>query len=155
MKSKTAQRILEETPQEVKDKVRTLTNRELELLQMGFTHNANQTAYILFKYDSNWYVDFWKLSDYTDHKWNILMEDIKYDLEMVKKQYYDDLKRHSAYNFAQKQIKQKILDLKNKYKSHLQEETNCKIGKNINFVRETELKAKISVIVELEKKLGL
>ena len=155
MKSKTAQRILEETPQEVKDKVRTLTNRELELLQMGFTHNANQTAYILFKYDSNWYVDFWKLSDYTDHKWNILMEDICYDLQMVKKQYYDDLKRHSSYNFAQKQIKQQILDLKNKYKSHLQEETNCKIGKNINFVRETELKAKISVLIEIEKKLGL
>ena len=155
MKSKTAQRILEETPQEVKDKVRTLTNRELELLQMGFTHNANQTAYILFKYDSNWYVDFWKLSDYTDHKWNILMEDICYDLQMVKKQYYDDLKRHSAYKFAEKQIKQQILDLKNKYKSHLQEETNCKIGKNINFVRETELKAKISVLVELEKKLGI
>ena len=155
MKSKTAQRILEETPQEVKDKVRTLTNRELELLQMGFTHNANQTAYILFKYDSNWYVDFWKLSDYTDHKWNILMEDIYYDLEMVRKQYYDDLKRHSAYKFREKQIKQQILDLKNKYKSHLQEETNCKIGKNINFVKETELKAKISTLIELEKKLGL
>ena len=155
MKSKTAQRILEETPQEVKDKVRALTNRELELLQMGFTHNANQTAYILFKYDSNWYVDFWKLSDYTDHKWNILIEDIKYDLQMVKNQYYDDLKQHSAYKFREKQIKQQILDLKNKYKSHLQEETNCKIGKNINFVKETELKAKISTLIELEKKLGL
>ena len=155
MKSKTAQRILEETPQEVKDKVRTLTNRELELLQMGFTHNANQTAYILFKYDSNWYVDFWKLTDYTDHKWNILIEDIYYDLEMVKKQYYDDLKQHSACKFREKQIKQQILDLKNKYKSHLQEETNCKIGKNINFVKETELKAKISTLIELEKKLGL
>ena len=132
-----------------------LKQREIQLLQMGFTRNANQTAYILFKYDSNWYVDFWKLSDYTDHKWNILMEDIKYDLEMVKKQYYDDLKRHSAYKLCEKQIKQQILDLKNKYKSHLQEETNCKIGKNINFVRETELKAKISTLIELENKLGL
>ena len=60
-----------------------------------------------------------------------------------------------GYNSAQKQIKQKILDLKNKYKSHLQEETNCKIGKNINFVRETELKAKISVLIEIENKLKL
>ena len=60
-----------------------------------------------------------------------------------------------GYKFAQKQIKQQILDLKNKYKSHLQEETNCKIGKNINFVRETELKAKISTLIELENKLGL
>lgn len=155
MKSKTAKRILEQTPQEVKDRVKALTNRELELLYMGFKRNANQTAYILFKYDSNWYVDFRKLTDYTDHKWNILIEDIYYDLEMVKKQYYDDLKRHSAYKFREKQIKQQILDLKNKYKSHLQEETNCKIGKNINFVRETELKAKISALIELEKRLGL
>ena len=127
MKSKTAQRILEETPQEVKDKVRTLTNRELELLQMGFTHNANQTAYILFKYDSNWYVDFWKLSDYTDHKWNILIEDIKYDLQMVKKQYYDDLKQHPAYNFAVKEKNKQIKDKINALKSKLADEKRQKL----------------------------
>ena len=92
MKSKTAQRILEETPQEVKDKVRTLTNRELELLQMGFRYNEHQLEYELSKYEVLYRVEIWKLTDYTDHKWNILMEDIKYDLEMVKKQYYDDLK---------------------------------------------------------------
>ena len=150
MKSKIAQRILEETPQEVKDRVRTLTNRELELLQMGFKRNANQTAYILFKYDSNWYVDFWKLTDYTDHKWNILMEDIKYDLEMVKKQYYDDLKRHSAYNFAQKEIKKKLKDEYNKYNSRLRQETQFKIGKgNPNLMRETELRAKVELLKEL------
>ena len=118
MKSKTAQRILEQTPQEVKDRVRTLTNRELELLQMGFRYNEHQLEYELSKYEVLYRVEIWKLTDYTDHKWSILMEDIKYDLQMVKKQYYDDLKRHSSYNFAQKQIKQKILDLKNKYKSH-------------------------------------
>ena len=155
MRSKTAQRILEQTPQEVKDRVRALTNRELELLQMGFRYNEHQLEYKLSKYEVLYRVEIWKLTDYTDHKWNILMEDIKYDLEMVKKQYYDDLKRRSAYKFAQKEIKQQILDLKNKYKSHLQEETNCKIGKNINFVRETELKAKISALIEIEKKLGL
>ena len=155
MKSKTAQRILEQTPQEVKDRVRTLTNRELELLQMGFRYNEHQLEYKLSKYEVLYRVEIWKITDYTDHKWNILIEDIKYDLKMVKKQYYDDLKRRSAYKFAQKEIKQQILDLKNKYKSHLQEETNCKIGKNVNFVRETELKAKISVLIEIEKKLGL
>ena len=154
MKSKTAQRILEQTPQEVKDRVRTLTNRELELLQMEFKRNENQTAYILFKYDSNWYVDFWKLSDYTDHKWNILMEDIKYDLEMVKKQYYDDLKRHSAYNFAQKEIKKKLKDEYNKYNSWLRQETQFKIGKgNPNLIRETELRAKVELLKELIEKL--
>ena len=155
MKSKTAQRILEQTPQEVKDRVRTLTNRELQLLQMGFRYNEHQLEYELSKYEVLYRVEIWKLTDYTDHKWNILMEDIKYDLQEVKKRYYEDLKRRSAYKFAQKEIKQQILDLKNKYKSHLQEETNCKIGKSINFVRETELKAKISVLIEIEKKLGL
>ena len=90
MKSKTAKRILEETPQEIKDRVRVLTNRELELLRMGFRYNEHQLEYELSKYGSNWHVDFFKLSDYTDHKWNILIEDIKYDLQMVKKQYYDD-----------------------------------------------------------------
>ena len=168
MKSKTAQRILEKTPQEIKVedifndkkmegvkqaiKEHQLKQREIQLLQMGFRYNEHQLEYELSKYEVLYRVEIWKLSDYTDHKWNILIEDIKYDLEMVKKQYYDDLKRHSAYKLSEKQIKQKILDLKNKYKSHLQEETNYKIGKNINFVKETELKAKISVLIELENK---
>ena len=51
MKSKTAQRILEETPQEVKNRVRVLTNRELELLQMGFRYNGHQLEYELSKYE--------------------------------------------------------------------------------------------------------
>ena len=130
-----------------------LKQREIQLLQMGFRYNEHQLEYELSKYEVLYRVEIWKLSDYTDHKWNILIEDIKYDIEMVKKQYYDDLKRHSAYKLCEKQIKQQILDLKNKYKSHLQEETNCKIGKNINFVKTTELKAKISTLIELEKKL--
>ena len=149
MRSKTAQRILEETPQEVKDKVRTLTNRELELLQMGFTHNANQTAYILFKYDSNWYVDFWKLSDYTDHKWNILIEDIKYDLQMVKKQYYDDLKQHPAYNFAVKEKNKQIKDKINALKSKLAEEKRQKLTKTINQERVKELEVQIKILQEI------
>ena len=155
MRSKTAQRILEETPQEVKNRVRVLTNRELELLQMGFRYNEHQLEYELSKYDVLYRVEIWKLTDYTDYKWSILMEDICYYLKMVKKWYLEELNRSDGKKFAQKQIKQQILDLKNKYKSHLQEETNCKIGKNINFVRETELKAKISVLIELENKLGL
>ena len=151
MESKTAKRILEETPQEVKDRVRTLTNRELELLQMEFKRNENQTAYILFKYDSNWYVDFWKLSDYTDHKWNILMEDIKYDLEMVKKQYYDDLKRRSAYKFAVKEFKKKLKDSYNKYNSWLKELNSPKLYKVINHEERMKLESKIELLKELMK----
>lgn len=83
---------------------------------------------------------------------NMKNKEIEERLKLVE-QYKQEELYVLGYNSAQKEIKQKILDLKNKYKSHLQEETNCKIGKNINFVRETELKAKISTLIELEKKL--
>lgn len=154
MKSKTAQRILEQTPQEVKDRVRTLTNRELELLQMGFKYNPHQLQYELSKYDCLYRVEKFKFEAYTDHKWNILIEDIKYDLETVKKQYYDDLKRRSAYKFAEKELKQKLKDSYNKYNSWLQQETQFKIGKgNPNLIRETELRAKVELLKELIEKL--
>jgi len=51
-------------------------------------------------------------------------------------------------------IKQKLKDSYNKYNSWLQQETQFKIGKgNPNLIRETELRAKISTLIELEKKL--
>ena len=149
MESKTAKIILEETTQEVKNRVRVLTNRELELLQIGFKRNANQTAYILFIYDSNWYVDFWKLTDYTDHKWNILMEDICYDLQIVKKQYYDDLKQHPAYIFAVKEKNKYIKDKINALKSKLAEEKRQKLTKTINQERVKELEVQIKILQEL------
>ena len=154
MKSKTAQRILEQTPQEVKDRVRTLTNRELELLQMGFKYNPHQLQYELSKYDCLYRVEKFKFEAYTDHKWNILIEDIKYDLETVKKQYYDDLKQRPAYDFAVKEFKKKLKDEYNKYNSCLQQETQFKIGKgNPNLIRETELRAKVELLKELIEKL--
>ena len=151
MKSKTAQRILEETPQEVKDKVRTLTNRELELLQMGFRYNEHQLEYELSKYEVLYRVEIWKLTDYTDHKWNILIEDIKYDLETVKKQYYDDLKQHPAYDFAVKEFKKKLTDKLNHYKSNLQEETKAKLNRLANKEKIRELEIRIETIKELLK----
>lgn len=128
-----------------------MLNREQQLLQMGFVKNANQTAYILFKYDSNWYIDFWKISDYTDHKWNILIEDIKYDLETVKKQWYNDLKQHPAYDFAQKENKKQLLDKLNHYKSNLQDETKVKLDKILNKEKIRELEIRIETIKELLK----
>ena len=151
MRSKTAQRILEETPQEAKDKVRTLTNRELELLQMGFRYNEHQLEYELSKYEVLYRVEIWKLTDYTDHKWNILMEDIKYDLEMVKKQYYDDLKQHPAYDFAVKEFKKKLTDKLNHYKSNLQDETKVKLNRLANKEKIRELEIKIELLKDLMK----
>lgn len=132
-----------------------MKNREIELYKLGFKKNEQQASFHLNKFGKSGFISFHKIYETDDVFWSNFIEKIKEELKIEERQYYDDLKRHSAYNFAQKQLKQQILDLKNKYKSHLQEETNCKIGKNINFVRETELKAKISTLIELEKKLGL
>lgn len=155
MRSKTAQRILGQTPQEAKDKVRALTNREIQLYQLGFKKYEKQFCFQMWKYHASWLVDFRDVYEPVDYDWECFIENLKYELKKAEKH----LKQEELYvlgvNFAQKEIKQQILDLKNKYKSHLQEETNCKIGKNINFVRETELKAKISTLIELEKKLKL
>lgn len=132
-----------------------MKNREIELYQLGFKKNNDQFTFHMYKYNMSWYVDFFSVYEPDDEFWNDYLKGVKIDLTMAKKEYLEELNRSDGKKFAQKEIKQKILDLKNKYKSHLQEETNCKIGKNINFVRETELKAKISVLTELEKKLGL
>ena len=128
-----------------------MNTKEQQLLQLGFTKNEDQQTFCLSKYDSTWYVDFWKISDYTDHKWSILIEDIKYDLEMVKKQYYEDLKQHPAYQFRAKEIKQKLLDKLNHYKSNLQEETKVKLNRLANKEKIRELEIKIETIKELMK----
>ena len=154
MKSKIAQRILEETPQEAKGK-RVITNRELELIVMGFKFNENKLQYELSKYGFSYTVHLYKILESSAQEWDSLVKHIYYDLQKRHDQFPEEFKKYTECKFAQKEIKQKILDLKNKYKSHLQEETNCKIGKNTNFVRETELKAKISALIELENKLGL
>ena len=123
--------------------------REYELYKLGFKKNENQTGYVLFKYDLHWYVDYNKITDYGDHKWNILIEDIKYDLQEVKKNYYEDLRMSPGYNLAQKEFKNTLRDEHNKYKSWLQQQTQGKIGRSPNFKIETELRAKVECIKEL------
>ncbi len=77
------------------------------------------------------------------------MEDIKYDLQMVKKQYYEDLKQHSAYNFAVKEKNKQIKDKINALKSKLAEEKRQKLTKTINQERVKELEVQIKILQEL------
>lgn len=126
-----------------------MNNREQQLLQLGFKKIEHQQTSYLYKYDSTWYVDFWKISDYTDHKWNILIEDIKYDLETVKKQFYEDIRNSFEYNFAVKENKKQLLDKLNHYKSNLQYETKVKLTKTLNKERIRELEIRIETIKEL------
>ncbi len=132
-----------------------MNNREYILKRLGFEKNEHQRSFQLSKYDSTWYVDFWKISDYTDHKWSILIEDIKYDLEMVKKRYFEDLKQHPAYNFAQKEIKRQLLDKLNHYKSNLQDETKVKLNRLANKEKIRELEIKIELLKDLMKAKSL
>jgi hypothetical protein len=126
-----------------------MNSREIDLLKLNFEKNEHQRSFQLSKYDSTWYVDFWKISDYTEHKWSILIEDIKYDLEMVKKQYFDDLRQHPAYQFRAKEIKRQILNKLNHYKSNLQEETKVKLNRLANKEKIRELEIRIETLKEL------
>lgn len=164
MKSETAERILEEASQETKDKVRETANemvginpqtfkivlelsREHQLLRLGFEKNQHQETFIAFKYDRHWYVDFWEVEELDGYEWSVLMEHLIKGFKTAKKHWYDGLREHSAYKFRAKEDKKHILDLLNKYRSWLQQETQCKMGKRSpNFARELELKSKISIL---------
>ena len=73
--------------------------------------------------------------------------------------YGDELGFLAGFNSAEKEkevnLKKQIKDLKNKYSSHLVEHQLPKLGKTINQEEVLKLKAKLEVLVELEKKLGL
>ena len=64
-----------------------MNNREKTLKEIGFIKNEYQKSYGLYKYDASWHVDFWKLEEYNDQKWNILIDDICYDLKITKEEY--------------------------------------------------------------------
>ncbi len=85
-----------------------MNNREQQLLQIGFIKNEYQKCYGLYKYDVSWHIDFWKLEDYNDQKWNILIDDIYYDLKVTKEEYYNELRNSEGYKLAQKELKQKL-----------------------------------------------
>ena len=83
-----------------------------------------------------------------DYGWNSVTEN--------KKQ--SDILRDcvlGGYKIAQKELKQKLLDKLNHYKSNLQEETKVKLNRLANKEKIRELEIKIEVLNELEKKLKL
>lgn len=153
MKSRTTERILSETPQEIKDKVRDTTDRQIQLLQLGLEPNEHQRVFEMYKYDKGWAVDFHEIVDYDDSKWNTLIDDLIYDITEVKKQYYADLKESDAYVFAQKETEKVLRDTLNKYKSLYKEETRPKLFRTPNYEKEVSYRAYIEIIIELQNKL--
>jgi hypothetical protein len=149
MRNKTAERILSETPQETKDRVRGITSREIQLLRLGFHLNEHQDCYILYKYDITCYTEFWKIADYKQNRWDVFIANLIYDLQTAKKQFYVDLRASEGYKLRAKEDKKQILDKLNKYRSWLAEETRSKMGRNPNYQREVELRSKVEILKEL------
>ena len=126
-----------------------MNSREVDLYKLGFTKNEHQFTFHTYKYGHGWYIDFYNVYEPDDAFWNDYLEGLKYDLKMVKKQYYDDLKRHSSYDFAQKEMKKKLKDEYNKYNSWLQQLNNPKLGKTVNQEQRIRLESKVELLNEL------
>jgi hypothetical protein len=126
-----------------------MRNREHQLLKIGFIKNVDQQCFSTYKYDVLWTVDFYKISDYNEIRWNILIDDLIFDLREVKKQYYDDLRVHPAYLFCAKENKKKILDLLNKYRADLEQVNHFKLDKTVNQELRIRLEAKVDILKEI------
>lgn len=130
-----------------------IKKREQQLLSLGFDKNDHQRCFHQWKYNSSWSFYFWDVEELSDRRWNINIENYKKYLQEAK----IELERNELYllgvESAEKRIKQQILDLKNKYKSNLQQETHIKLTKTINKDKINELLIKLRVIEEIENKL--
>jgi len=101
-----------------------MKNREIELYKLGFAKNEhNYTFFHTYQYVHSWYIDFYSVYEPDEEFWQDYLKGLKSDLQEAKKQYYDDLKQHPAYDFAVKEFKKKLTDKLNHYKSNLQDET--------------------------------
>lgn len=126
-----------------------MKSREHQLLKLGFHLNEHQDCYILSKYDKLWYVDFNKITDYKQNRWDVLIDDLIYDITALKKQWYDDLRAHPAYELREKEAKKQILDLLNKYRADLEQVNHFKLDKTVNQEAKIRLEAKVEVLKEL------
>ena len=79
-------------------------------------------------------------------------EGIEIDIPYSNGLYYGFL---AGFNSAEKETAKVLKDLKNKFSSHLVEHQLPKLGKTINQEEVLKLKAKLEVLTELAKKLGL
>jgi paraquat-inducible protein B len=162
MKSKTAQRIIGETPQELRGKVSEEVNyfltlldegkvsrREIQLYKLGFEKNINQKSFVLSKYGTHWYVDFNILFEYGNNEWFELINDLRYEIDYEGTIYYNKVRQSEEYNFAVKEKNKQIKDKINALKSKLAEEKRQKLTKTINQERVKELEVQIKILQEL------
>ena len=158
MKSKTTERILSETPQETKDKVRETTSREIDLLKLGFEKNQHQETFITFKYDRHWYVDFWEVEELDGYEWGVLIEHLIEGFKKAEKHWIDGLRASDGYKLCEKEYevnyKKQILDTLNKYRADLEQVNHFKLDKTVNQELRIRLESKVEVLIELQNKLN-
>ena len=126
-----------------------MNKRHVDLARLGFTLDGE--SYYLYKWGNQYWMDLTHISDYSNKDWEYYIEDVKQDFRESEIAFKSDKNYIAGTNFAEKQFKQKILNELNKYRSWLQQETQCKTDRSPNFKRETELKAKVEVLKELIK----
>lgn len=126
-----------------------MSNREQQLLKIGFKKNEQMECYTMCKYDALWVVYFRQILNYNDHKWDILIEDKRYDLIETKEQYFEGLRSSSGYELAQKELKKKLLDKYNHLNSQLSEEKHIKLTKTLNVEMIKELEIQVNLLKEI------
>jgi hypothetical protein len=126
-----------------------IKKRQIELLKLGFERNDDQQSWISFKYDQNWYVDFFKVRDFNEEKWADCIESIKRAYIRGKNRIEWSELYLLGVKSAEKRIKQKIKDSLNMYKSRLREETYPKLTKTIKKDKVRELEIRIETLNKL------
>lgn len=123
--------------------------RRIELLSLGFERNNHQQCWISFKYDKNWYVDFYKVLEYDESQWDACIESIKQSYTKARNSIESSELYLLGKESAKKEIERTVKDSLNHYKSKLKEETNPKLSKEINKDKVRELE----IIIETLNKL--
>lgn len=130
-----------------------MTSREIELKRLGFEKNTHQQSYGMYKYGSMWTVTFYLISELDDLEWIKYIKYLKSQLIEAEK----ELKQEELYllgrDSAKKEIKQKLLDKLNHLRSDYQQQIQSKMDRVSNFKYETELRAKINLLIEICKKV--
>ena len=126
-----------------------MNTREIQLRQLGFERNNHQYCFHKYVYDVSWYVDFSDIFEPIDYDWECYLENLKFELEQAKNQYYKEIKESNAYSFAQKEFKKKLKDNYNHYNSKLHQLSVPKMGRTVYQLEELKLSSKIELLKEL------
>ena len=128
-------------------------NRERQLKDLGFEKNEHQRCFYQWKYGCGWTINFSDLEENDNIKWELSLKNYKKILIEAKKEQEESELYILGRKSAEKELKQKITDLYNKYNSHHQQVTQFKLDKTVNQDYRIKLEAKLEVLGELRNKL--